>query len=206
MLLAVKKTKMKKILVFFVCISILLPIFGVIFFLIVHKDPCFCCFIECGMFFNVLSVIVGIGSISAMLLVNKTLLDHNDAENIIKIKSDYRLAKTKILYEKFEKFRGDWQKTYVNYQNASGENEKQFEDWNKVFDMFIYEMSILHPKFKKLSIVKWWNDEFYRVKNIYVTSPSFDANKASINWFPKIDELMGDLVNTIFEIDAGANS
>ena len=197
---------MKKILVFFVCISILLPIFGVIFFLIVHREHSTCCFIECGMLFNVLSVIVGIGSIFAILLVNKTLLDHNDAENIIKIKSDYRLAKTKILYEKSEKFRSDWHKSYVNYQNAPIDNEEQFDDWKIVFDMFIYEMSILHPKITELPIVKWWTSELCRVKEKYVTSPSFDANTASFNWSPKINVLMVDLMNMIFEIDAGTSS
>ena len=190
---------MKKLFTIGVILSIIIPIGAIILIFIFSPYKCTCPISYYKILLTSLPLLVSIGNIFALLLVNKTLIEHNDEENRKEIDSKYRLAKTKILYERYEKFRIDWRNSYIIYQNSSNENEEAFDAWKSVFYTFCNDVKLLSPKILNIPIVKWWLDEFSQVEERYKSSSIFDANTASQTWSPKALELMIDLIDDIFE-------
>lgn len=144
---------------------------------------------------QVIFTVLGLGgsiiNIYVLYILNESIIESNE-KNISQSK---KIEDKNILYKEFY---SEWNKAYRNFQESINGNQASFDCLYEVYNVFLNNAKRIDPNIMKIESVVWWTNQFQDVNEYYRTHPSFDANKASIEWYKKETELMDDISSWVY--------
>lgn len=188
------------VLIFFVILSLVL-------FVCIVLDA-FCCKAIFGFnqsehgatFSNWFDLSLSVINIIIMIFINRSVQTSSERLNERAIIAEKNKLKAELRYERFCKFRKDWQFAYENLQGGTNkDNQNIFDYFKSIYTRYIGEDSLLENSVNSLEVVLWWNKELADVDTYFKTHADFDANEKSYKWDTQRHELYAQLLENMFE-------
>jgi len=139
-------------------------------------------------------------NILIVILLNDSVKILSKNLNQKSIEAEKEKLKAQLRYDNYVKFKEKWENAYTVLQNnANNNNQQYFDKFKEIYNKYISNDKFLEKSIIQLEIVAWWNNKLKSIEDIYKTNADFNANNASIEMSPKIQELFMDLATNIFE-------
>lgn len=152
-------------------------------------------------FSNWFDLSLSVINVIIMIFINRSVQISSERLNERTIIAEKNKLKAEIRYERFCKFRKDWQLAYENLQGGvNKDNQNVFDCFKSIFTKYISEDSLLENSVSSLEVVRWWKDELADVETYFMSHADFDANAKSYEWSCKKYELFAQLLDNIFNI------
>lgn len=150
-------------------------------------------------FSNWFSLCLSVINVMVLVLVNQSVKESSERLNEREIVAEKNKLKASIRFERFCKFREDWQLAYENLQNGGDRgNQEAFDSFKGIFQRYISEDSLLENSVNSIKVVGWWNDTFSSVDEYFEKNEDFEANEVSYEWANKKRELFAELLGNMF--------